>query len=248
METRTIRWLLVALLATAGCASTQVTERDEYRGGKLPRPGRILVHDFAVTAADLPRWSEAYAGFALAAEAADDGEADADAGAAPTPEQLEEGRALGTLVAKELVAHIVEMGLPAVRAAGQPYPRENDLAIVGYFGTIDEGSALKRVVIGFGSGGADLTTHVEGYRMTGGLLRKLGSAELDSGAGKLPGVFVPAIVTIATANPIGLAVGGAVKATGEVTGSSTIEGTGKRTAEKIAEELRPKFEEQGWIE
>ena len=93
-----------------------------------------------------------------------------------------------------------------------------------------------------------LQTHVEGHRMAGGRLQKLGSGDLDSGPSKGPGVVVPAIVTIATANPSGLAVGGAAKAAGEVTGSSTIEGAGKRTAKKIAEELRPKFQEQGWIE
>ena len=140
------------------------------------------------------------------------------------------------------------MRLPAGRAPGERAPEEGDLVLVGYFATIDKGSALKRVTIGFGSGGAELQTHVEAHRMAGGRLQKLGSGDLDSGPSKSPGLVVPAIVTIATANPVGLAIGGAAKAAGEVTGSSTIEGAGKRTANKIAEELRPKFQEQGWIE
>jgi hypothetical protein len=71
---------------------------------------------------------------------------------------------------------------------------------------------------------------------------------VKSGASKGPGLIVPLAVTIATANPIGLVVGGAVKAAGEVSGSSTIEGSGKRTAELIAKELKLKFQQQGWIE
>jgi hypothetical protein len=63
----------------------------------------------------------------------------------------------------------------------------------------------------------------------------------------MPGVVVPLAVTIATANPIGLIVGGAMKVGGEVTGSSTIEGSAKRTAKKISEELRGAFERQGWL-
>ncbi len=77
--------------------------------------------------------------------------------------------------------------------------------------------------------------------------RELGSREIDSGGGKTPGVMVPLAVTIATANPIGLIVGGAVKVSGEVTGSSKITGSAKRTAKKIGDELRVAFRKQGWL-
>ncbi|HVN36699.1 MAG TPA: DUF4410 domain-containing protein, partial [Myxococcota bacterium] len=123
-----------------------------------------------------------------------------------------------------------------------------DIVIRGTFLSVDEGSALKRIVVGFGSGGAELRTLVEGYVMTDRGLRKLGSGQIDSGGNKMPGVVLPVAVFVATANPIGLVVGGAVKATGELTGSSTIEGSGRRTAELIAKELKVKFEEQGWID
>jgi len=166
----------------------------------------------------------------------------------PTEEQLEAGRQLGAEVAKDLVEEIQDMGLPAVRAAELPRGETGDIVIRGTFLSVDEGSALKRIVVGFGSGGAELRTLVEGYVMTERGLRKLGSGQIDSGGNKLPGVVLPLAVFVATANPIGLAVGGAVKATGELTGSSTIEGSGRRTAELIAQELKVKFEEQGWIE
>ena len=60
-------------------------------------------------------------------------------------------------------------------------------------------------------------------------------------------MVVPLAVVAATANPIGLVVGGAVKATGEATGSDTIQGAAKRTADEIAAQLHTAAEEQGWI-
>ena len=140
------------------------------------------------------------------------------------------------------------MGLPAVLASGQPAPRVGDAVIIGFFESIDEGSAAKRVAIGFGSGSAELRTRVEGYLMTDQGLRELGSREIESGGGgKTPGVVVPLAVTVATANPIGLIVGGAVKVGGEVTDTTTIEGSAKRTAQKISDELRAAFQKNGWI-
>jgi hypothetical protein len=223
-----------ALVALAGCASTKVTESESYQGEKLARPGRIIVHDFAATLSDIPAWAAAAGQHAAPS-------------APQTAEEIETGRELGAQVAKRLVEEIRDMGLPAVHAEGQREPDVGDIVIIGYFGSIDEGSAAKRVAIGFGSGGAELKTHVEGYLMTDQGLRELGSRDLDSGGGKTPGLMVPLAVTIATANPIGLVVGGAIKVGGEATGSSTIEGSAKRTAKEIGDELRVAFEKQGWL-
>jgi hypothetical protein len=63
----------------------------------------------------------------------------------------------------------------------------------------------------------------------------------------MPGVVLPLAVMAATANPIGLVVGGAVKAAGEIDGSATIEGSAKRTANEIAAQLEKAAERQGWI-
>ena len=225
---------LFTLVALAACASTKVTGSQSYQGERLARPDRIIVHDFAATPADIPAWSAA-----------------AGRHAAPstpqTAESIETGRKLGAQVAKELVAEIRDMGLPAVLAAGQSAPHVGDIVIIGYFESIDEGSAAKRIAIGFGSGGAELRTQVEGYLMTDQGMRELGSREIDSGGGKTPGVMVPLAVFVATANPIGLIVGGALKVGGEATGRSTIEGSAKRTAKKIGDELRVAFQKQGWL-
>jgi len=224
---------LVALVLVAGCASTEVSDRERYEGPPLARPGHIIIYDFTANPADVP------ANSAFAAQLA----------AAPpmTPEEAELSRKIGAEVAKELVADLQGMGLPAVLAADQPTPQVNDIVIRGYFVSVDQGSATERVLLGFGAGDAELHAAVEGYQMTAEGLRPLGRGQVRSGGGKLPGMVLPVAVLAATANPIGLVVGGAIKATGEATGEATIEGAAKRTAAAIAGQLREAAQKQGWI-
>lgn len=224
---------LLALLV-AGCASVKVTDRDEYRGATLPRPERILVLDFVAAAEDLPQWVEARTRFASPKASLSD-------------EERQLGRRLGAAVARELVADIQEMGLPARQGDPRTSPREGDIVLVGCFTSIDEGSTAKRLIFGFGSGAAEMRTHVEGYRMVDGRLEKLGSGSTEAGASKAPGIVVPVLVTVATANPIGLLVMTPVKAAGEISGRNRIDGTAERTADKIARVLEDKFREQGWL-
>jgi len=225
---------LLVLVVVAGCGSTTVEKRQTYEGAALARPDRIIVHDFTANPADVPP------GSAFAAEQA--------VSTTPlTPEQLEVTRKLGAEVAKQVVDRLRDAGLPAVQAANQAAPKVDDIVIRGYFVSAEEGSTAKRVLVGFGSGAAEVMTAVEGYQMTSQGLRLLGSAEVKSGGDKMPGLVLPLAVMAATANPIGLVVGGAVKVAGEATGSDTIEGAAKDTAEEIAKQLIEAAEKQGWI-
>jgi Domain of unknown function (DUF4410) len=224
---------LFVLLLLVGCASTEVSDRQTYAGAKLLRPDRIIVYDFAATPAEVP---------------ADSAVASTSAGTTPqTAEDIETGRKLGAAIAKQLVADLQGMGLPAVEAAGQPAPRDGDIVIKGSFVSVEEGSAGKRVLLGFGSGAADLRTVVEGYRMTPQGLQKLGGGKVNSGGNKTPGMVVPLAVMAATANPLGLVVVGGMKAYGEMSGSSTIEGRAKPTADEIAAQFKVAAQKQGWI-
>lgn len=229
-----IAWLLVSIFVAA-CASSEVIERQSYIGDeKLARPDRIFVYDFAATPADMPAGS-ALSGHYVAHTTPQ------------TSEEVETGRKLGAEVAKELVTEMRAMGLPAVRAAGQAAPRVGDIVIRGYFVSIEEGAADKRLLIGFGSGATELRTVVEGYQMTDHGLRPLGMRETEAGGGEMPGLLVPVAVVAATGNPVGLIVGGAAKLSGEM-GSETIEGAAKRTAKEISKELESVFEREGWIQ
>ena len=223
---------LFALIVVAGCASTKVSDRQILVTEKLPRPDRIWVYDFVATPADLP---------------ADSPIARDSAGTPQTAEQIATGRQLGAQIATQLVEEIRGMGLPAERASTGTRARVNDIVIRGYLVSIQEGSAAKRVAIGFGSGASELKTAVEGYQMTARGPRMLGSGTVDSGGSKGPGLVVPAAVAIATANPIGLIVSGGLKVYGEASGSSKVEGRAEQTAKEIAGVLKTRFEQQGWI-
>ena len=227
---------VLVLVVAAGCASTKVVGRDSKIGTeKIARPDRIYVYPFAATPADIPSWSAAAKRYAQPSEL-------------PTPEELEVGRKVGGLVAKELVTEIAKMGLLAEEGNPQSQPRPNDLMLIGYFEAVEEGSTVKRLALGFGSGATELTTSLEGYQMTKNGPRQLGSEKLDSSGAKTPGLFVPLAVLAATSNPIGLIVMGGAKVGMEMTGKSKIEGAAQRTAEAIAEQLRVRFKEQGWIQ
>lgn len=225
---------LFILAFVTACASTEVTERQAYEGEKLAKPERIIVHNFTADPAEVPAQSSFAADKALSTTPM-------------TPEQLKETKELGSVVAKELVEKLKEAGLPAVRAPGQPAPKVDDIVIKGYFVSVDEGSAAKRVIVGFGSGDAELHVAVEGYQETSQGLRLLGSAKVEDQGGKTPGLILPVAVMAATASPIGLVVGGALKVAGEATGSDTVEGSAKRTADEIAEQLEKVAQKQGWI-
>ncbi len=224
---------LLILVVLAGCASTKVTSSQAYEGPKLPRPDRILVDDFGATPGEVP---------------ADSGLAVHAAGNAPqTPEEIAMGRKLGAEVARQLVLDLQNMGLPAVQAAGQPPPQPNDIVIKGNFYSVEQGNAAERILIGFNAGADNLGTAVEVYQMTPQGLRRLGGGETDATGNKTPGMVAPAALFVATHNPIGLIVVGAMKLHGQVSGSDTVEGDAKRTADAIAARLKQGAEKQGWI-
>ena len=232
---RHVGMCLMVLAVGAGCASTEVSDREMLVTEKVPRPEHIWVYDFAATPAEIP------AGSALAGQPVEH--------ATPqTPEQIATGRQVGAQIAVELVREIRGMGMPVQLASGAPSPKVNDIVIRGYLLSIDEGDATRRVTVGFGSGASHLTVAVEGFQVTAHGLRKLGGGKVDSGGAKTPGGAVGVAALIATGNPVGLIVGGGAKAYGEYSGSSKIEGRAKAIAKEIADALRKRFQEQGWIQ
>jgi hypothetical protein len=49
-------------------------------------------------------------------------------------------------------------------------------------------------------------------------------------------------------NPVGLIVGSGVTVYGEASGRNEVESRARATAKAIAEELKPQFEQEGWIQ
>jgi hypothetical protein len=226
--------ILFGLAVLSGCASTKVTQQTPAVSARLARPNQIWVYDFLADPAKIP--ADASIGAGLSAPSTP-----------LTAEELETGRRLSAVITKSLVADIQAMGFPAVQAGPGAAPQVGDVVIRGYLVSVQEGSGVKRFVIGFGAGGSELDTVVEGYVMTPQGLRQLGSGTLSSSGSKTPGIVAPSAVAIATRNPIGLIIVGATRIYGEASGSNTLEGRAKATADAIAEQLKIRFREQGWI-
>ena len=225
---------LFALLFVAGCASTKVSDRQQLVTGQLPRPDHILVYDFVATPEDVPGDS------ALAGKNPADSKPQ-------TAEQIETGKKVGAQIAAKLVEEIRSHGHAGGARNCRAQPQINDIVLRGYLLSVEEGSAAKRVGIGFGSGGSELKVAVEGFQMTAQGLRKLGSGSTDAGGSKGPGGAVGLATLLATHNPAGLIISGGMKVYGEASGKSKIEGRADQTAKEIADILKKRFQEEGWI-
>jgi hypothetical protein len=235
MKFRRCTWPLFFVLAVlVGCASTKVTAVTPMGGQGIARPNRIWVYNFVASSSDMPGDSSIINSVGVPSTP-------------PTAEQIATGRRLGALIAQDLVQDIQAMGLSAVQAGPGASPQVGDGVIRGYIVSVEGGGVVKRFVIGFGYGTSEMDTVVEGYVMTPQGLRKLGSGTLTSSGSKTPGAVVPAAVTIATGNPIGLIVVGGAKVYGEVSGKNTLEGRARATADEIANQLRIRFQDRGWI-
>src|SRR5271166_4684899 len=173
-----------ALAVAAGCASTSVTQQTPMVKGTIARPNQIWVYNFAAAPADIP------------ANSSIRGEVSAPS-TPPTAEQIETGRQLGALIAKDLVEDIRAMGLSALQGVPGSSPQVGDGVIRGYLVSVEGGGAGRRCVMGFGSGTSGMDTVVGGYLMTPQGLRKLGSGTLSSSGSKTPGMVVPAADAIA---------------------------------------------------
>jgi hypothetical protein len=228
---------LLVLVVVAGCASTNVTQQTPMSSPGLARPNQIWVYDFVAAPSDMPADSSLAGQVGVPSTP-------------PTPEEIETGRKYGAMIAQELVKDIQAMGMPTIEAGPGSSPQIGDAIIRGYIVSTQGGtggSMVKRMVIGFGAGTAEMDTVVEGYLVTPQGLRKLGSGTLTSSGNKTPGLIVPAAVAIASANPVGLIIVGGAKIYGAASGRSGLEGRAKSTADEIAEQLKIRFQDRGWI-
>jgi hypothetical protein len=222
------------ILWPTGCASTKVTERDVFVSERLPRPGHVWVYDFAATAATVPADSMLARRFTVEDQP-------------QTVEQTALGEHLGALIAADLARRIQKMGLPAARAAGGETMDFNDLVLRGYLVSIKKGSVAERIVIGFGVGGSELRTLVEGFQMTSQGLRELTFDAVRAGSGKGPGASVSVAGLLATGYPFGLIASSGMRVYDEASGHGTVAGRARATAKEISAEFKKVFQEQGWI-
>ena len=125
-------------------------------------------------------------------------------------------------------------------------PPLHALVLRGQFLTINKGSRIKRMVIGFGAGSSELQVRVQAYQATEYGLRRLAEAEVDSHGSKMPGMAVPmvggaAIGTLATS----AVISGGMNILKEASGA--MHDDAGRIAKEIANRAQAFYERQGWL-
>lgn len=223
---------MLALALALGCASSSVTPGRRYVGDEpLPRPGVVLIYDFAVDPTDVV--VDAF-GPEFATGQGEGGE------------RAEFGRAVARSLSEQLVAKLRKRGIRAERAFDQSVPPVNALILKGQFLSVDEGDRAKRMVIGFGAGGSELLARVQVYQATQTGLRRIAEAEAAAKSAKTPGLaHSVGVGAAAGAAATSAVISGGMNVKTEVRGS--LEADAGRMAEEIAGRAEAFYRRQGWL-
>jgi Domain of unknown function (DUF4410) len=224
-----LRPILLALtLSVAGCARTVVRPHEVATAGE-PRPAKIVVYDFAVTADE----ATPPEGVSLPVSQT------------PTSQRdVKIGRDVANALAERLARDLRDQGFVVERRPRGTSAGAQELAIDGEFVHVDEGDTAKRLVVGFGVGASRVETQVHvSYDH-----RKLLEFGTHSDSGKMPGA--------AASLGAGVVYEGAVTTTmlasSAATGTykeyhSEVERMSAHSAEQAARYLSQYFGKQGWI-
>jgi len=217
---------LSLLLLLAGCARTAV-QPSNVEATREPRPTKIIVYDFAVTASEVtPR-----EGIAIGS-----GPADRD--------NATLGHDVASALAERLAGELREQGFVVERRARGTAVGPHELAVDGEFLDVTEGDQAKRLVIGFGAGAAKVDTAVQVYYGRTLML----DFRTHSDSGKMPG----AAATLGAGAAYEGVVTGTALASSAATGGykeyhSQVERMSARSAEQAANYLSQLFGREGWI-
>src|SRR6185503_7018248 len=162
----TLGWLAIAIFT--GCASPEPDIHVSMVPEKPLRPNHILVHDFAVTPADLPADAPVRARLA--------------SGVSVSSEQIAMDRQLSSNMTAQLVMALREIGLPAERAERGSMPGVNDVVVQGSFVSMHDASAVKNLTVGFDFNALEFLTMLEAFQRTPrGVGRRIASAGNPTG-------------------------------------------------------------------
>jgi hypothetical protein len=180
----------------AGCAQTSVQPLHHASPSKLRPPARILVKNFEID----PSVVTEYRGILRQQPSNPD----------PLARQRNMARHVSKILTAELLDGLRRSGFRAELLTAPAQADDDDLVIEGQCMKIDEGSPLRRWIIGFGSGASQIETRIVGYR--GKSRQKTIEFATRADSGRLPGAVatLPASATAPTALGVGIAAGSAV--------------------------------------
>jgi hypothetical protein len=234
---RNPQWLTkLALIALTlafgfGCASSKVTSIVPATNEEIPRPGVLLVYNFAVGPNDV---------------VVDTLGSEFQSAGTKLTKQEETAYATANALSQLIVTKLRERGIRSERAAPDHVPPMNALILKGQFLTVNKGSRAKRMIIGFGVGSSKLQVRVQAYQATPHGLHRIAEAEVDSHGSKMPGMALPvaggAIAGTAATSAI---ISGGMNIMKETRGA--MHDDASRIADDIAERAEGFYQRQGWL-
>ena len=232
MKTTTLRCLgVLAFCFFAACSQTGIRRAVPTPETDLPRPGRMLVYDFAVSEQEVKGYQEIMR----------------------QQPPIKDVAARERLVAQEVKDALAEL-VDALKPLGfivERVPRgtrvsDHDLLIVGQFMTVEEGNPSKQFTVGFGSGASGVGTEVQVYQAPQS--RRVLQLMTQSDSGKLPGAAP--LLGAGAVTQGGVSAGMAMpKATvsGVKTYQSVVARMAAASGSQVARYLSEFFAKQGWI-
>lgn len=232
------KWLTVStFLWMMGCAHTDVQTPNELAVSSLPKPQRVLVYDFAVSADDVKQNSSIFSKLSRNMQ-----------GSNQTAEEIQLGREVADALATELTQKIADMGLNSLRAVNNVPVPAGSILITGHFINIDEGNRLRRNLIGFGLGESSVDVEVRLLAPGPSGYTELEMFEAHADSGNMPGAAVlgPAGAAAGAGTAAVLSTSAAIGGVKSYKSSSAQQA--KKIADKISEQLAQYFTRQGWID
>jgi len=224
--------LVLATLWLAACGQTGVRDIKTTRETNLPKPSRILVYDFAVSEREVTE----YQGIMRQQPTLKN----------PAERERQIAIDVRDALAGELVDGLRVLGFTVARVSRGTLATESEMLIDGQFLTVDEGSPLRRLVIGFGSGTSTVESRAQVYQ--GAEARKLLEFTTHSDSGTVPG----AAATLGAGAAVqGGVTAGVVVANTAISGVKTYNSDVARMAaasgDQVVRYLSEFFAKQGWI-
>ena len=227
--------LFLLALVLAGCATATVTPSWQT-DTRIAPPEQIVVYDFVFSPGDIKPDRSFGSKLTALINASDSSQ-----------EILYLGRAMASILSRELIIELRLRGIKAYRGRGDALPNVTASTIRGRLLSIDEGNGSMRTLVGFGLGRTETRTQVQLRSGVGEDALLLAEATTTAKSNLIPGL--PSIIGAAGAGGAawaGAALGGMTMIANERFFAAN-EADIKRTAKELADWVTDYYRQQGWL-
>lgn len=203
----------------------EISDVQSYTGAPLPKPTMILVYDFVVNTKDVQ----------------------VDKSQKIRPRHLVMGDEKPGAVAKkaldsfskELVKKLAKTGIPVQHTTTGVVPAEGSLVVQGTFLSLQQGDKTERVVLGMGTGSAEIKSSVDVRLKTSADAVRVVQFQTETKPGANVGVGIPIAAGL---NPASAAMKSTV---GDR--RKNVDTYASKTADAAAQQIVTAMTQQGWI-